>query len=112
MERPFAVIYDPFTRSVETIRDISDLEPAFSRFRMEFSATTHAFDKLNLNKSSKEAFYLEKEIKRRKELSDYRFVFLKSLDGNKLRISSLVISLSPPKRFSDFSVIPVDIALI
>ncbi|EPB76177.1 Biopterin-dependent aromatic amino acid hydroxylase [Ancylostoma ceylanicum] len=53
MERPFAVIYDPFTRSVETVRSISDLEPAFSRFRMEFSATTHAFDKLNLNKSSK-----------------------------------------------------------
>ncbi|KHJ86849.1 hypothetical protein OESDEN_13386 [Oesophagostomum dentatum] len=51
MVRPFAVIYDPFTRSVETIRTISDLEPAFSRFRMEFSSTTYALDKLNINTS-------------------------------------------------------------
>ncbi|CAJ0607751.1 unnamed protein product [Cylicocyclus nassatus] len=53
MERPFAVIYDPFTRSVEIIRHISDLEPAFSRFRMEFSSTTYALDKLNINNATK-----------------------------------------------------------
>ncbi|WKX94748.1 hypothetical protein Q1695_011762 [Nippostrongylus brasiliensis] len=50
LERPFSVIYDPFTRSVEVIRDFADFAPALQRFRMEFSSTTHAIDNLSLKK--------------------------------------------------------------
>uniref|UniRef100_A0A7I5E757 BH4_AAA_HYDROXYL_2 domain-containing protein n=1 Tax=Haemonchus contortus TaxID=6289 RepID=A0A7I5E757_HAECO len=49
-ERPFTVAYDPFTRSVEVIRDFADFEPALQRFRMEFSSITRAFDNLSLRK--------------------------------------------------------------
>ncbi|VDO72439.1 unnamed protein product [Heligmosomoides polygyrus] len=52
LERPFSVVYDPFTRSVEMIREFSDFEPALQRFRMEFNSTTLAIDSLSLKKSS------------------------------------------------------------
>ncbi|PIO61025.1 Biopterin-dependent aromatic amino acid hydroxylase, partial [Teladorsagia circumcincta] len=51
-ERPFAVVYDPFTRSVEVIRDFADFEPALQRFRMEFSSTIRAIDNLSIRKYS------------------------------------------------------------
>ncbi|KAK5977146.1 tyrosine 3-monooxygenase [Trichostrongylus colubriformis] len=50
--RPFTVVYDPFTRSVEVIRDFSDFAPALQRFRMEFSSTIRAIDNLSLRNCS------------------------------------------------------------
>ncbi|PAV57132.1 hypothetical protein WR25_26153 [Diploscapter pachys] len=47
MERPFSVVYNPFTQSVEVIEQTFDLDAAFARLRMEFSSISHAIDKLN-----------------------------------------------------------------
>ncbi|CAD6192102.1 unnamed protein product [Caenorhabditis auriculariae] len=42
MDRPFSVIYNPFTSSVETIRCTGDLEQAFGRVSDELGAISHA----------------------------------------------------------------------
>ncbi|CAI5441914.1 unnamed protein product [Caenorhabditis angaria] len=42
MARPFSVIYDPFTKSIETIKSSEDLEKAFSRLSNDLSAINHA----------------------------------------------------------------------
>ncbi|KAE9416836.1 hypothetical protein Angca_006545 [Angiostrongylus cantonensis] len=50
MERNFDVIYDPFTRSIEVIHNVSDLGPALERFRVDFSSISLAFEKLSMRK--------------------------------------------------------------
>ncbi|KJH46457.1 Biopterin-dependent aromatic amino acid hydroxylase [Dictyocaulus viviparus] len=46
LERDFIAIYDPFTRSVEAIRHISQIRPAYDRLHADFDATTLAIEKL------------------------------------------------------------------
>lgn len=49
MDRPFSVVYDPFTKSVETIESSADLEKAFSRLSNDLSAITHAADRMKIS---------------------------------------------------------------
>ncbi|CAL2034993.1 unnamed protein product [Caenorhabditis brenneri] len=48
MDRPFSVVYDPFTKSIETIESSADLEKAFSRLSNDLSAITHAADRMKI----------------------------------------------------------------
>uniref|UniRef100_A0A8R1DYK7 BH4_AAA_HYDROXYL_2 domain-containing protein n=2 Tax=Caenorhabditis japonica TaxID=281687 RepID=A0A8R1DYK7_CAEJA len=48
MDRPFSVIYDPFTKSIETIKSSVDLEKAFSRLSNDLSAITRAADRMKI----------------------------------------------------------------
>ncbi|CAO4368010.1 unnamed protein product [Caenorhabditis nigoni] len=49
MDRPFSVVYDPFTKSIETIQSSADLEKAFSRLSNDLSAITHAADRMKIS---------------------------------------------------------------
>ncbi|EFO84445.1 CRE-CAT-2 protein [Caenorhabditis remanei] len=51
MDRPFSVVYDPFTKSIETIESSADLEKAFSRLSNDLSAITHAADRMKISVS-------------------------------------------------------------
>ncbi|CAB3404901.1 unnamed protein product [Caenorhabditis bovis] len=48
MDRPFSVVYDPFTKSVETVKSSADLEKAFGRLSNDLSAITHAADRMKI----------------------------------------------------------------
>ncbi|GMT15680.1 hypothetical protein PFISCL1PPCAC_6977 [Pristionchus fissidentatus] len=39
-QRPFSLIYDPYTRSVTEVRSVNDLTPSMLRFKLELSAIT------------------------------------------------------------------------
>ncbi|CCD61947.1 Tyrosine 3-monooxygenase [Caenorhabditis elegans] len=49
MDRPFSVVYDPFTKSIEAIESSADLEKAFSRLSNDLSAITHAADRMKIS---------------------------------------------------------------
>ncbi|CAI2347286.1 unnamed protein product [Caenorhabditis sp. 36 PRJEB53466] len=52
MDRPFSVVYDPFTKSIETIESSADLDKAFCRLSNDLSAITHAADRMKISTSA------------------------------------------------------------
>lgn len=48
-QRPFSIIYNPYTQSVEVLREMKDLKDGLNRFKSDLSTFTEAVEALNKN---------------------------------------------------------------
>ncbi|VDK55222.1 unnamed protein product [Gongylonema pulchrum] len=52
-KRPFALVYDPYTESVEVVKEAHDLKYGLDRLKEELSSFTEAVDTLSNTVASK-----------------------------------------------------------
>lgn len=48
-KRPFAIVYDPYTESIEVVKEAHDLKYGLDRFKAELSSFTEAVEALSNN---------------------------------------------------------------